>query len=165
MHARSAGIITLAHVPPPPPHTLPPSRSRTLTVARWSTWPRRSSREARRGTTWWWTGGRWECSCTNCSRVSPLLLRLVRTTPRRKSLSECGRCRGIDIAPFCHQLSSVFTCRRILSEEPFFPDRLSSNCRDLMTSLLAKNPEKRLGAGGIEDVKRHPWFKVASAVK
>lgn len=51
-------------------------------------------------------------------------------------------------------------CRRILTEEPLFPERLSADCRDLTISLLAKNPEKRLGVGGIEDVKRHPWFKV-----
>lgn len=62
-------------------------------------------------------------------------------------------------APSGQDNSQKEVSQRILSEEPFFPDRLSANCRDLMTSLLAKNPEKRLGAGGIEDVKRHPWFK------
>lgn len=51
-------------------------------------------------------------------------------------------------------------CRRILTQEPFLPERLSADCRNLMTSLLAKNPEKRLGVGGVEDVKCHPWFKV-----
>ena len=56
-------------------------------------------------------------------------------------------------------------CRRILSEEPYFPERLSANCCDLLTSLLTKNPEKRLGVAGIEEVKCHPWFKVAGAME
>lgn len=30
-----------------------------------------------------------------------------------------------------------------------------------MTSLLVKNPDKRLGVGGVEDVKAHPWFAVS----
>ena len=60
--------------------------------------------------------------------------------------------------------STVFLCRRILSEEPFYPKRLSVECRDLMTSLLVKDPDKRLGVSGVEDVKRHPWFKVRTTL-
>ena len=48
-------------------------------------------------------------------------------------------------------------------EEPFYPEKLSAHCRNLITSLLIKDPEKRLGMGGVEDVKCHPWFKVHSS--
>mmetsp|Transcript_20477 Transcript_20477/g.56774 ORF Transcript_20477/g.56774 Transcript_20477/m.56774 type:complete len:721 (-) Transcript_20477:358-2520(-) len=36
----------------------------------------------------------------------------------------------------------------------------SPECRDFITQLLVKNPEKRLGGkNGAEDIKAHPWFK------
>lgn len=37
---------------------------------------------------------------------------------------------------------------------------VSPECRDFITQLLVKNPEKRLGSKhGAEDLKAHPWFK------
>eukprot|EP00873_Tetraselmis_striata_P009108 jgi/Tetstr1/429372/TSEL_019286.t1 len=37
---------------------------------------------------------------------------------------------------------------------------VSPECRDFISQLLVKNPEKRLGAKrGAEDIKAHPWFK------
>lgn len=37
---------------------------------------------------------------------------------------------------------------------------ISQECRDFITQLLIKNPEKRLGSKrGAEDIKAHPWFK------
>jgi len=39
------------------------------------------------------------------------------------------------------------------------PKYLSTNARSLITELLNRNPEKRLGGkGGAEEVKSHPWF-------
>lgn len=39
-------------------------------------------------------------------------------------------------------------------------DWLSENAKDLLTRLLVKDPNKRLGSGkdGVEDIKNHPWF-------
>ena len=50
--------------------------------------------------------------------------------------------------------------RRIITTQPSIPSRLSADCRDLLTLLLAKNPDDRLGVGGVEEVKGHSWFKV-----
>jgi serine/threonine protein kinase len=38
---------------------------------------------------------------------------------------------------------------------------LSENCKQLIVSLLNRNPSKRLGAGpeGSEEIKRHPFFE------
>lgn len=62
-------------------------------------------------------------------------------------------------APSGQENSQKEVSQRILTQEPFLPERLSKDCCNLMTALLAKNPEKRLGVGGVEDVKCHPWFK------
>lgn len=41
------------------------------------------------------------------------------------------------------------------------PASLSEECKNLIVSLLNRNPSKRLGAGpdGAEDIKRHVFFK------
>jgi serine/threonine protein kinase len=37
---------------------------------------------------------------------------------------------------------------------------LSSQCKDFLEKILAKDPEKRLGAKrGISEIKSHPFFK------
>jgi len=40
------------------------------------------------------------------------------------------------------------------------PSSLSEDCKNLIVSLLNRNPSKRLGAGpeGSEEIKRHPFF-------
>jgi serine/threonine protein kinase len=40
------------------------------------------------------------------------------------------------------------------------PASLSEDCKNLIVSLLNRNPSKRLGAGleGSEEIKRHPFF-------
>ena len=37
---------------------------------------------------------------------------------------------------------------------------LSPNAKDIITKLLTKNPDHRLGSGenGVEHIKAHPWF-------
>ena len=39
--------------------------------------------------------------------------------------------------------------------------KLSSEVKDLLTGLLKKDPKKRLGYGsyGVDDIKKHSWFK------
>ena len=36
---------------------------------------------------------------------------------------------------------------------------ISDTAKDLITSLLAFETSDRLGSGGVEDVKNHPWFE------
>mmetsp|Transcript_33933 Transcript_33933/g.33457 ORF Transcript_33933/g.33457 Transcript_33933/m.33457 type:complete len:98 (+) Transcript_33933:238-531(+) len=40
------------------------------------------------------------------------------------------------------------------------PDTLSDEAKDLLSKLLTKDPDKRLGSGvnDAQDVKSHPWF-------
>mmetsp|Transcript_10807 Transcript_10807/g.27205 ORF Transcript_10807/g.27205 Transcript_10807/m.27205 type:complete len:493 (+) Transcript_10807:1528-3006(+) len=38
-------------------------------------------------------------------------------------------------------------------------ERMSPECRDLISKLLVRNPEERLGSRGATDIKLHPWFK------
>jgi hypothetical protein len=44
------------------------------------------------------------------------------------------------------------------------PKRFSPDLVRLITGLLAKDPQQRLGGGqgGAQDIKEHPFFKVSS---
>lgn len=52
----------------------------------------------------------------------------------------------------------------IVNSPPKFPDAerhgiaVSDELIDLIKGLLAKNPEYRLGAGGVAEITSHPWF-------
>ena len=55
------------------------------------------------------------------------------------------------------------TCfKKIVEEEltfPNFPDKVSDTCKDLMRSLLIKEPSERLGGlQGASEIKAHPFF-------
>ena len=64
------------------------------------------------------------------------------------------------VPPF-YDDDQVVLFRNIVSGRLSFTPSFSLECRDLIRSLLHKNPVKRLGNlnGGAEDVKNHPWFK------
>ena len=64
------------------------------------------------------------------------------------------------VPPF-YDDDQVVLFRNIVSGRLSFTPSFSLECRDLIRSLLHKNPAKRLGNlnGGAEDVKNHPWFK------
>lgn len=47
----------------------------------------------------------------------------------------------------------------ILSDDLKIPSHLSKNVKDLLSKLLEKDPERRLGnENGAEELKSHPWF-------
>jgi len=49
--------------------------------------------------------------------------------------------------------------RNVVDMEPEFSSTFFSPvAKDFLAKLMQKNPEKRLGTGGIEEIKKHPWF-------
>lgn len=49
--------------------------------------------------------------------------------------------------------------KRILENKPFYPVYFSTEAVDLISKLLKSHPKERLGSGGIEEIKKHPFFK------
>ncbi|KAI9636336.1 kinase-like domain-containing protein [Dioszegia hungarica] len=48
--------------------------------------------------------------------------------------------------------------RKILSDPLRFPDEMGSEARSLLTQLLNRDPSKRLGVNGAQEIKNHPFF-------
>jgi serum/glucocorticoid-regulated kinase 2 len=48
--------------------------------------------------------------------------------------------------------------QRILSDPLHFPPEMPGEAQSVMTGLLKRDPVKRLGANGAEEIKRHPFF-------
>jgi serum/glucocorticoid-regulated kinase 2 len=48
--------------------------------------------------------------------------------------------------------------QRILSDLLNFPPDISPEARSVMSGLLQRDPSKRLGANGGEEIKKHPFF-------
>eukprot|EP01083_Nonionella_stella_P149536 475133_1 len=65
----------------------------------------------------------------------------------------------VGIPPFYSQ--NIKEMYRKISEDPLlFPPNLSSDCKDLITKLLCRDPKQRLGAGpeDVEQIKTHSFF-------
>lgn len=48
--------------------------------------------------------------------------------------------------------------RKILSDPLRFPEEVGSEARSLLTQLLNRDPSKRLGVNGAQEIKNHPFF-------
>lgn len=48
--------------------------------------------------------------------------------------------------------------QRILTDPLRFPDDMPADAKSVMTGLLQRDPTKRLGNNGGEEIKRHPFF-------
>lgn len=48
--------------------------------------------------------------------------------------------------------------QRILTDPLHFPPDMSVEAKSVMTGLLQRDPSRRLGANGGEEIKRHPFF-------
>ncbi|PBK71446.1 Pkinase-domain-containing protein [Armillaria solidipes] len=48
--------------------------------------------------------------------------------------------------------------QRILTDPLHFPSDMSVEAKSVMTGLLQRDPSRRLGANGGEEIKRHPFF-------
>ena len=69
----------------------------------------------------------------------------------------------VGIPPFYHHKQNrMFSL--IKRKEVAFPDKetcgfaISNEAKDLITKLLDKDPKKRLGAGGQQEILEHEWF-------
>ena len=49
--------------------------------------------------------------------------------------------------------------RKILNDPLKFPDEMGKDARNLITRLLSRDPESRLGSNGAGEIKKHPFFK------
>ncbi|QLQ78125.1 hypothetical protein HG537_0A03720 [Torulaspora globosa] len=48
--------------------------------------------------------------------------------------------------------------KKILQEPLRFPDGFDRDAKDLLIGLLSRDPKRRLGYNGAEEIKRHPFF-------
>ena len=48
--------------------------------------------------------------------------------------------------------------KRIIKNQPLIPNHISKVDKDFILKFLTKNPKRRLGAKGLDDIKRHPFF-------
>jgi serine/threonine protein kinase len=48
--------------------------------------------------------------------------------------------------------------RKILQDPLRFPDDMGSEARSVLTLLLNRDPSRRLGVNGAQDIKNHPFF-------
>lgn len=48
--------------------------------------------------------------------------------------------------------------QRILSDPLLFPADMSHDAKSVMIGLLQRNPDRRLGTGGADEIKKHPFF-------
>lgn len=61
------------------------------------------------------------------------------------------------IPPFyCKKKSDIYTA--ILTKNPNYYNYLSKDAIDIISKLLEKDPLKRLGREGVEEIKEHPFF-------
>lgn len=54
--------------------------------------------------------------------------------------------------------------RKILNDPLKFPDEMGKDARNLITRLLSRDPENRLGSNGAEEIKKHPFFKSSTSL-
>ena len=48
--------------------------------------------------------------------------------------------------------------QRIVADPLLFPQDMPHDAMTLITGLLQRDPTKRLGSNGAEEIKRHPFF-------
>jgi len=54
--------------------------------------------------------------------------------------------------------------RKILNDPLKFPEEMGKDARNLITRLLSRDPENRLGSNGAEEIKKHPFFKNSTSL-
>lgn len=64
--------------------------------------------------------------------------------------------------PSRKDLTSLY--KDILTKEIKIPSHFSSELQDFLKKLLVKDPKKRLGSNGIDEILKHPWLADASNI-
>jgi serine/threonine protein kinase len=69
--------------------------------------------------------------------------------------------------PFFFEGMDQKTLFHVICKDSYFPlsGRISTDARNLVDSLLEKDPSERLGSFGTEDILMHPWFSDLSMSK
>jgi len=62
------------------------------------------------------------------------------------------------LPPFFNQNLHVMY-EKIIRAKLTFPSYVTDSARQILSSLLERNPKKRLGSGGVDEIKNHPFFK------
>lgn len=94
----------------------------------------------------WWTLGVLLYEMMVCFPVSPLRT-FAHVLPDKTGLP-----------PFYDENVNTMY-QRILHDPLQFPDDMHPDAKSIMTGLLSRDPSKRLGVNGGEEIKRHPFFK------
>jgi len=55
----------------------------------------------------------------------------------------------------------LLNCRRILRGDIIFPKSFSAAATSFIRQLLIRDPAKRLGSRGADQIKKHAFFKVS----
>ncbi len=63
----------------------------------------------------------------------------------------------VGLPPFYTQ-NKAELFEKIRKSTPKFPKSISKEAKDIIMALMEKDPEKRLGSKGANDIKGHPWF-------
>jgi serine/threonine protein kinase len=95
------------------------------------------------------TGGLWVCFCTRWY----VYYRLRRNVKPRPGCSP----QLTGLPPFYDENTNEMY-RKILSDPLRFPDEVGSEARSLLTALLDRDPSRRLGVKGAQEIKNHPFF-------
>lgn len=72
----------------------------------------------------------------------------------------------IGYPPFCGQDPTI-TCKKVMNFQEYFKipkERISWEASDLLRKLIT-TADQRLGKNGVEDIKRHPFFKGIDWIK
>jgi serum/glucocorticoid-regulated kinase 2 len=58
---------------------------------------------------------------------------------------------------FCTEVTDKMY-EKILHDPLVFGPEIGSSARSILTGLLTRDPSRRLGVGGADDIKKHPFF-------
>lgn len=61
------------------------------------------------------------------------------------------------LPPFYDENTDIMY-QKILNDPLIFGPEIAAEARDLLTGLLTRDPTRRLGVNGAEEIKKHPFF-------
>ena len=70
----------------------------------------------------------------------------------------------VNASPFAHKRNLEALFSEIMAKNVEIPSNLSVKFQDFLQRLLTKDPKKRLGANGIDEILNHPWLEEAPSL-